>query len=371
MTSLDRRAFYATKLENLQKQCEGIKLNVLSLPDTLGYLQKVDKYYSAFVENHHKIVAATANEEMQNDEGLIGVEIGIVYRDVQSRLNKHISELSPSAVEEVVDLPSQVQAYVIEFLLSLPKLQQPTSAANIRKLNDEIDNILMQLRVMNVPIQQWNDDFIFAITQCMDASTYQAWESHHDHKMPTLQVICDFLVDRAQNMDGTKMKRSKTVRGDIVRFPCLECQQIHPLHGEDRGWNDTASEVSRSTYVSSKQEVFRGPVTGRVFPPFARSSPMEISRRDPSIIGLSEIFIHPPQSAQVCPVCKGNHKMYRCTTMLREGLQDRWFRALRAGVCLNCMIRGHSSFTCKNVGACSKCGVRHNSILCPQNPNNQ
>lgn len=341
MTSLDRRAFYATKLKSLQKQCEGVKLNGLSLPDTLGYLQKVDQYYSAFVESHHEIVAAAANEEMQNDEGLIGVEIGIVYRDVQSRLNEHISELSPSAAEQVVDLPSQVQAYVIELLLSLPKLQQPTTAANICELNDGIDNILMQLRVMNVPIQQWTDDFIFAITQCMDASTYQAWESHHDHKMPTLQVICDFLVDRARNIDGTKIKRSKAVRGDIVKFPCLECQQSHPLHRCVR------------------------------LPPMLNEAPFLVHIDDPTLIGRSEVYVRRTDDRTLCPLCTKEHRMYRCPEFLAGSLRERWHHAINLGVCLNCLRPGHSSFKCQSEGACKRCGTRHNSLLCEHHPCNK
>lgn len=130
------------------------------------------------------------------------------------------------------------------------------------------------------------------------------------------------------------------------------------------------SMSSRASYVSSHQEQFTAPVTGRAFPPFCNSLPTPISRKDPTIIGRSEIYIHPPTNAHSCPECRGKHKMFRCSIMLRTNLQERWFRALRAGVCLNCMIHGHSSFRCYNVGACKKCMCRHNSILCPRNPKN-
>lgn len=137
--------------------------------------------------------------------------------------------------------------------------------------------------------------------------------------------------------------------------------------------NETApSERSHASYVSTKQEKFMAPVTGRAYPPFRRELPIALSRQDPNIIGISEIFVHPAQAdAHICPICPiSRHKLYRCPTMLRAGLRERWFLALRAGVCLNCMIREHSSFTCMNVGACVKCCCRHNSILCPKNPNN-
>lgn len=134
--------------------------------------------------------------------------------------------------------------------------------------------------------------------------------------------------------------------------------------------DDTASVASQASYVSSQQERFTVPVWGRAFPPIALSPPVQISRSDPAIIGISEIFVHPPRPANICPLCTGKHKLHRCTTMLRSGLLERWYRALRAGVCLNCLLRGHSSFRCMSVGNCGRCGVRHNSVLCPKNPNN-
>lgn len=135
--------------------------------------------------------------------------------------------------------------------------------------------------------------------------------------------------------------------------------------------SDTQSQISHRSYVSSKQETFSASVTGRAYPPVQRTLPHTISRKDPNIIGMSELYVHPhTQNVFICPVCQGNHKMYRCITMLRISPQERWYKALKAGVCLSCLIRGHSSFTCINVGACAQCKQRHNSILCPKNPYN-
>lgn len=131
----------------------------------------------------------------------------------------------------------------------------------------------------------------------------------------------------------------------------------------------TLSKVPSASYVSSAQERFSTAVRGRTYPPFARAPLVPLVRKDPSLIGRSEVFIHPPTRASICPLCpNGKHRMYRCTTMLRAGLQERWYRTLKAGVCLNCMIHGHSHFACSNDGACFRCGCRHNSILCPKNP---
>lgn len=156
-------------------------------------------------------------------------------------------------------------------------------------------------------------------------------------------------------------------------------QPESPQNSHDRSDSQSQRSVtsngaaSFASYTSSQQSSFSRPVSGITYPPFSVRMPKAtlLSRNDPNIIGRSEIFTHPPVSAYLCPICpNGKHKLYRCTTMLRAGLQMRWYRALKAGVCLNCLTRGHSSFTCKMVGACTRCFTRHNSILCPKNPNN-
>lgn len=166
-------------------------------------------------------------------------------------------------------------------------------------------------------------------------------------------------------------KPSRRDGQDRANEPIRKNEQRHgsePSRASERGWSDAAPSQTSRAYVSSQQEKFTAPVSGRAYPPVQVTPPVALSRRDPSIIGKSELFVHPPQPASICPICPGaQHKLFRCPKMLRADLQERWYRALRAGVCLNCLMRGHSSFTCYNGEACIKCKCRHNSILCPKN----
>lgn len=191
--------------------------------------------------------------------------------------------------------------------------------------------------------------------------------------------------DRDQHFSG---KRQKTVRPPEQRRtpPSQEPRRTPPLSEQRRqlssrpGSGRSSVRTSQTSwtpsghpsYTSSRQESFRGTVSGLTYPPFCRQLPYSISKKDSGLIGRSEIYVHPPTDPHICPICpNGKHKLYRCTTFIRDGLLMRWYRALRAGVCLNCLIRGHSSFTCINVGACMRCQQRHNSQLCPKNPHNQ
>lgn len=135
----------------------------------------------------------------------------------------------------------------------------------------------------------------------------------------------------------------------------------------------STSTVSHREYVPMPQERLSGPVSGRPYPPLGRAPPKPLVRRDPTLIGLSEIYTHPPQAdPKICPICPGGkHKLYGCLTFQRMGLQERWYTALKKGVCLHCLIRGHSHFTCRSEGTCHRCGKRHNSMLCPDGPSNR
>lgn len=121
------------------------------------------------------------------------------------------------------------------------------------------------------------------------------------------------------------------------------------------------------------QERFSGPVWGRAYPPILKEPPIQLRRYDPKLIGMSEVYVRPRRtSPKMCPLCAYNqHKLYRCTRFLRMNLQERWYTVLMEGLCLNCLIHGHSHYTCSTPGACYRCGKRHNSQLCPQGPRNE
>lgn len=157
-------------------------------------------------------------------------------------------------------------------------------------------------------------------------------------------------------------------------------REFVPSRNSERSRSDvhsqagTVSSVSSfGSYVSQQQERFSAPVSGRAYPPVQYEPDPPLVRNDPNLIGSSEVFIHPPRRANICPHCSNGaqHKLYRCTTFLRMGLQQKWYTALNLGVCLNCLIRGHSHFACKTPGACIRCGKRHNSKLCPEGPINK
>lgn len=133
----------------------------------------------------------------------------------------------------------------------------------------------------------------------------------------------------------------------------------------------------RRPYEWAKQVRANGPITGVPYPPMGHQRPIhpELRRNDPAIVGMAEIWtqrvgMRDPVKCAKCQF-QGKHRMYECPGLQRESIQSRWYQALKLGVCLNCMIIGHSSFTCTNQGCCPDHGTRHSSFLCELSFNNQ
>lgn len=148
-------------------------------------------------------------------------------------------------------------------------------------------------------------------------------------------------------------------------------------------FHPTASHVQtvatgrRASYVWAPQKRADRPIHGVPYPPMAHERPLapELRRNDPAIIGMAEIWTQRVgmRNPVRCAHCQfqGNHRMYECPALKKESIQRRWYHALKTGVCLNCLIIGHSSFTCTNDGCCPVHGTRHSSFLCGSSFNNQ
>lgn len=64
-----------------------------------------------------------------------------------------------------------------------------------------------------------------------------------------------------------------------------------------------------------------------------------------------------------CFHCRGAHRITRCQQFQAMSLSQRMDTVKRAGVCFNCLKRGHNSAECQS-SDCRRCGRRHNTLLC-------
>lgn len=71
----------------------------------------------------------------------------------------------------------------------------------------------------------------------------------------------------------------------------------------------------------------------------------------------------------VCPRCEGGHLLHRCLQFRTLTLSAKVETVARARVCANCFAPSHATADC-GFGACKRCDVKHNSLLCPRAQNN-
>lgn len=188
------------------------------------------------------------------------------------------------------------------------------------------------------------------------ATNRRKWDAENQHR-GNLERRHNHNHDHDHNQPGTSRAALQRDR------EMADCRSRSTMSVSSR-----KSTASSSSYVSRPQVPRNRRVTGVLYPPMATRCPVDLNPSDPSLIGRDEYYTTVIPNNGICPLCRGRHKVYRCTMFLRAGLQERWYWALLHGLCLNCLYSKHSSFTCQQDGACPRCGKRHNSLLCPWNP---
>lgn len=73
---------------------------------------------------------------------------------------------------------------------------------------------------------------------------------------------------------------------------------------------------------------------------------------------------------KTCVVCNENHAVHRCSKFLKSNLMARRKIVREHSLCNNCLRASHYVKDCM-ARACLRCNVKHNSLLCPENPNLQ
>ena len=74
------------------------------------------------------------------------------------------------------------------------------------------------------------------------------------------------------------------------------------------------------------------------------------------------------QAGRRCPLCKSDHWLSQCSTFKEKSLAARWQYVNSENLCSNCLVAGHSAYSCPKKGFCrvTGCNGKHSSYLHPR-----
>ncbi|XP_055308058.1 uncharacterized protein LOC129572158 [Sitodiplosis mosellana] len=210
---------------------------------------------------------------------------------------------------------------LLDELFEMPKLQRE-SYENLRKMIDTTNSVTRQLRVLDSPVENWDQIIVHVLISRMPPRTLQAWEDQRDHQeMPELEEVMSFLAQRARSALNQEPSTSASNEGQ---------------HNSNQNSQNQASNSGRYTSTKPKQK-------------FAQQA------KDDSSKGVS------------CNNCQQPHPMHRCARFQALSVQERVKRVRALNLCSNCFSTNHraGSLSCK-AGPCKRCnkGANHNTLLC-------
>lgn len=183
--------------------------------------------------------------------------------------------------------------------------QSKESSCHLRELIDTFTDSLNGLRTLEVPTDGWDPIVIHLLTEKLPIETHSLWEATQmtNNDLPNLADLLIFLENR---------------------FRTLEAIAEKPSH-ERRN-------------------------------PFDKHSKSSARGHDKS-------FSHVASSAITCSLCNSSHYLRSCTSFLNMGVNERLKYVQQHKVCVNCLAPGHQIRACRSRMNCTKCNLRHHTLL--------
>ncbi|XP_055522889.1 uncharacterized protein LOC129717071 [Wyeomyia smithii] len=190
-------------------------------------------------------------------------------------------------------------------LLSLKKMSS-ASHKELRALVNEATNHVESLRYLKQEINGTAEHFfVFLIISALDNATRQAWESTMKKgELPKYKETIEFLKTRCQILDNCESAIQATTSAKMKQVPLPSKAQ------------------TQKCYTSSTST-----------------------------------------SQPICEICGGSHRNVLCPTLTDLSPAQKNEKIRAAGVCFNCLRKGHRSKNCPSDKACHKCQRRHHTLL--------
>ncbi|KAJ8964268.1 hypothetical protein NQ317_005509 [Molorchus minor] len=189
---------------------------------------------------------------------------------------------------------------------STTKISANNSVA-LRKLLDIFSENLAALKTLNFPVDEWDFVMMMMLLKRLDNATITRFELEHgSSEVPTYKSLVEFLNKQ-----------------------CIAYA--------------TLNICSSNEFIKSTNNVVK-------------------SRSYHVVNRTASFFVNKPNSSE-CPLCKENHTLYNCSSVLSKTPMERYNFCKSSRLCLNCLSNIHDLRNCKSVSTCRPCHRRHHSLL--------
>lgn len=201
---------------------------------------------------------------------------------------------------------------------NLPTLDR-ANGGMLQKLSNVTHEVTRQFRAMGYPVEHYDLIFVHELHDKLDNETAKAWELQRNTEDPTLQDLLDFLDKQAKALIGSRLIEQEGATN-----------RKRPNHFDDR-----RNDAKRAKFESTPE------------------------RKDVGKPNKNE-----------CRCCKEKHALIHCAKFKKLSLSERKKLVRDHELCLNCLKPFHMAKDCY-AGACVRCQVKHNTLLCHENPMNK
>lgn len=220
--------------------------------------------------------------------------------------------------------PYQTSKELLWKFYNLPKLER-AAGGMIQKLSNVTNEVIRQLRALDYPVEHFDLIFVHGLHDRLDPETSKAWELNRKSENPTVFDMLNFLDRQAKALTGAQFVERKSNFDNRKRFS--NEREHHHEKKKFRMEKEPAKEDNNKT-----------------IPKF---EPIE------------------------CKLCKGEqHPLIRCLKFKTMNLAARKKFVREHQLCNNCLRPAHFSKDC-HANACFRCNIKHNSLICPENPKNK
>ncbi|XP_024873244.1 uncharacterized protein LOC112455514 [Temnothorax curvispinosus] len=352
--------------------------NVAQRPGFLVRYPTVARLVADFKAAHLKIIQNASDEEFAAEDmirrefdtmrfGVIGWYEKFVGADHASTSNPQAPARASSIKLPKIPLPQFAgdlalwPSFIALFNASIHESQDLSSMKKYQYLVASLKGEALNV-VKNLPLSADN----YAIA-------YDALVSRYQNK----RDLTDYHVDSMLNAKPLKSESAAPLRTLLDTF--VENTRALSLLGfPTDAWDYLLLKFLLGKLPRSLREKFESEHRAEEMPKYTQLIKFltEHCRVLASVSGISS-FAQSPSSAlkgsasasafvtntKDCPVCQGQHIVYKCPQFLKLSPRERHSTAKTANLCINCLRAGHGTDNCSSTGTCRSCRNKHHTLL--------